>query len=57
VVAEADDDGDMYASMSSTSSSYADGGAPSSDQLSCISLLKNYCSNGLSPSIATVQPQ
>jgi hypothetical protein len=57
VVAGADDDGDMYACMCSTSSSYADGGAPSSDQLSCISLLKNYCSNGLSPSIATVQPQ
>jgi hypothetical protein len=45
VVAGADDGGDVRACVGPTSSSRADGGAPSSDPMSYISLFKKnyYC--------------
>jgi hypothetical protein len=36
----------MHACVGSTLSSRADDGTPSSNPMSCISLFKNYCSNG-----------
>jgi hypothetical protein len=46
MVGGADDGGGVHACVGPTSSSRADGSAPSSNPVSCISLLKNYCSNG-----------
>jgi hypothetical protein len=48
VVAGADDGGGIHACVRPTSSSRADGGAPSSDSINCIFILKNYYSNRLS---------
>jgi hypothetical protein len=47
VVSGANDGGSVYTCVGPTSSSRADDDAPSSDPMSCISLLKIYCSNPL----------
>jgi hypothetical protein len=47
VVARANDGGVVHPCVGLTSSRRADGGALSSDPMSCISLFKNYYSNGL----------
>jgi hypothetical protein len=46
VVAGADDGGGMYACVGPTLTSRVNDSAPSSDSMCCISLSKNYCSNG-----------